>query len=71
MKFKGKQRLDYKEVDKYLKLMFKLLEGFADFEEAEKSLNQYLTEKGDDLPSGVKEMMTKILEEKRKKTRQD
>lgn len=68
MKFKGRQDLDYQEADKYLKLMFKLLEGFADFKEAEKSLNLYFTEKGDDLPSEIKEMMTEILEEKRKKS---
>jgi hypothetical protein len=69
MKFRDRQNLDYPEVDKYLKLMFKLLEGFADFKEAEKSLNLYFTEKGDNLPPEIKEMMAEILEEKRKKMR--
>jgi len=59
--------IDYQELDQYLEVMFKLLEGFVDFNRAEDSLNNYLAEKGDLVPREIQDMMREILEEKRKK----
>ena len=60
-------RVDYRELDQYLGVMFKLLEGFVEVEEAERSLESYLQEMGDKVPLDIKTMMRELLEEKRKK----
>jgi hypothetical protein len=60
-------KIDYQELDHYLKVVLGLLEGFADVKEAEASLKTYLEIKADRLPPELREMMLELLEEKRKK----
>ena len=63
----NKISVNYKALDQYLEVMFKLQEGFVDFKEGARSLDDYLNSKGDDLPSEIRQMMRELLEEKRKK----